>query len=291
VPILLERHKRMRLSFFTRASAAAILLLLAQAGNLPAQTALDAGFRSLYNLQFEQAHAEFDRWMQEHPEDPLGPASHASAYLFQELNRLGILESGFLKDDKQLTARTGAKPDLRLRAAFYEQLRNAEAKSRTHLSRNPLHQNSLLALTIVYGSEGDYLNLVEKRPVASLSLFKKSNKHAQELLKLNPTAYDAWTASGFTEYLAGSLPFYARWFVRFDAVKGKKTRGIEQLQLAAVRGRYLRPFAKILLAVISLREGRPAESARWLAELHSEFPRNPLFAIELAKLNGRGVAR
>lgn len=279
----------MRASVLIRAGAAAILLLT-RAASVPAQTALDAGFHSLYNLQFEQAHAEFDRWVQEHPDDPLGPASHASAYLFQELSRLGILESGFLNDDRNLTARAGARPDLHLRAAFYVQARRAEAKSRAHLARNPRHQDSLLALTIAYGAEADYLNLVEKRPVASLSLFKKSNRYAQELLKLNPTAFDAWTASGFTEYLAGSLPFYARWVVRFDAVKGKKGRGIEQLQLAAARGRYLRPFAKILLAVICLREGRPEQTARWLAELHAEFPSNPLFAVELARLNGRGVA-
>ncbi len=256
-------------------------------GNSPGPTQLDLGFHALYSLQFEKAHAAFDRWMQEHPEDPLGPAAHASGYLFQELNRLGILAAEFLKDDKKLSSGSGARPDPRLRTLFFEEARRAESQANAMLAHNPQHQDSLLALTICQGTQADYLNLVEKRPLASLPLFKKSNKHAQALLKLNPTAYDAWTASGFTEYLAGSLPFYLRWVLRFDSVEGQKSRGVEQLRLAATRGRYLRPFAKILLAVVQLREKRPADAARLLEELRDEFPTNPLFVMELARLNGQ----
>lgn len=75
-----------------------------------------------------------------------------------------------------------------------------------------------------------------------------------------------------------------RWFVRFDSVQGKKSRAVDQLRMAATRGRYLRPFAKILLAVITLRERRPEETIRLLEELRAEFPQNPLFAMELARL-------
>lgn len=250
-------------------------------------TALDSGFLALYSLKFERAHAEFDRWQQEQPESALGPATHASAYLFEELHRLGILESEFLKDDEKLAARSGTHPHPRLRAAFYNEARRAAAKAQARLARVPSDQEALLALTIVYGAQADYLNLVEKRPVASLPLFKKSNSQAQALLRLNPAAYDAWMAAGFSEYLAGSLPFYVRWFVRFEAVKGDKARGIEQLRVAAARGRYLRPFAKILLAVVYLREKRPAEAAQLLEELRGEFPANPLFANELARLHRR----
>jgi hypothetical protein len=54
---------------------------------------------------------------------------------------------------------------------------------------------------------------------------------------------------------------------------------------------YLRPFAKILLALAALREKQP-DVARTeliarteLNDLVAEFPENPLFASELAKLN------
>src|SRR6185437_12528173 len=49
----------------------------AQATGLASSSPLDAGYRDMYNLQFGQAHQDFAAWEQEHPEDPLGPASDA----------------------------------------------------------------------------------------------------------------------------------------------------------------------------------------------------------------------
>jgi predicted Zn-dependent protease len=45
-----------------------------------------------------------------------------------------------------------------------------------------------------------------------------------------------------------------------------------------------RPFAKIMLALAALRERKPDLARIQLNELVAEFPENPLFAGELAKL-------
>ena len=52
------------------------------------QNGLDPGYVDLYNLDFAGAHKQFSAWMQAHPEDPLGSASDAAAYLFGEFDRL-----------------------------------------------------------------------------------------------------------------------------------------------------------------------------------------------------------
>jgi predicted Zn-dependent protease len=44
----------------------------------------------------------------------------------------------------------------------------------------------------------------------------------------------------------------------------------------------LRPFAKILLALATLREGQSGLARAQLEDLVAEFPQNPLFACELA---------
>jgi hypothetical protein len=59
----------------------------------------------------------------------------------------------------------------------------------------------------------------------------------------------------------------------------------------AAHGRYLGPFAKILLAVINVREKRPQESIRLLEELTAAYPRNPLLRNELEKLRKRLAPR
>jgi hypothetical protein len=56
-------------------------------------------------------------------------------------------------------------------------------------------------------------------------------------------------------------------------------------EIAAERGHYLRPFAKILLALAALREKKPKIARKQLQQLAAEFPENPLFSRELAKLN------
>ena len=87
-----------------------------------------------------------------------------------------------------------------------------------------------------------------------------------------------------------SLPAPKRFFLKFKGIGGDKRRGIQQLEIAATRGRYLRPFAKIMLALAALREKKPALAHTQLMELVAEFPENSLFVSELAKLDAAGPA-
>src|ERR1035441_6132163 len=65
-------------------------------------TGIDAALQRMYNQDYATAHEILDRTIAICPEDPLPYAFRASAYLFYELDRLGILESEFLTDDKQI---------------------------------------------------------------------------------------------------------------------------------------------------------------------------------------------
>ena len=116
---------------------------------------------------------------------------------------------------------------------------------------------------------------------------KKSNTYAQRLLKLDPKYYDAYLTAGISEYMIGSLPFFVKWFVKFDNIDGSKDRGIERLRLVAREGHYFKPFAKIMLSIIALREKRPQEAQQWLAELTRNYPDNRLFRQELAKVSAK----
>jgi hypothetical protein len=91
--------------------------------------------------------------------------------------------------------------------------------------------------------------------------------------------------AGLSEYMVGSLPFFVRWFVRFDNVQGSKEQGVKNLELVARDGHYLKPFAKILLGIIDLREKRPRDTEKLLEDLAHDYPSNPLFRKELAKLS------
>jgi hypothetical protein len=116
-------------------------------------------------------------------------------------------------------------------------------------------------------------------------MIRQADKFAKKLLAVAPDAADAYLALGAANYIIGSLPAPKRFFLLFAGIRGDKRGGIKQLEVAATHGRYLRPFAKILLALASLREKNTDEAHSQFTELTVEFPKNLLFARELAKLH------
>lgn len=248
---------------------------------------IDKAFQRLYNTDFQGAFTRLDRYIAAEPADPLGYALRASAYLFQELVRLGVLEGEFFADDKRIIDKKKLKPDPEVRKKLFQAIADAQSRAKAILAKNPDDQNALFTMAVTNGIVTDYTALVEKRQISSLSTAKESNIFAQRLLKVNPHYYDAYLTTGFTEYLVGSLPFFVRWFVHFEDVKGSKNVGIQNLQTVARSGHYLRPFARILLAIVYLREKKPWETQKLLTELSSEYPENPLLHKELTKLNSQ----
>jgi len=67
-------------------------------------------------------------------------------------------------------------------------------------------------------------------------------------------------------------------------VQGSKEQGVKNLELVVREGHYFKPFAKILLSIIDLREKRPRETEKLLESLARDYPSNPLFRKELARM-------
>lgn len=248
---------------------------------------LDDAVQKLYNFNFGAAHETLDRIVAERPQAPLPHAFRAATYLFSELDRLGTLEGEFLSGDDWAYDKKKLKPDPAVREQMQKALHEAETRADAALKTNSADKDALFALTIAQGVTADYMALVDKRQFASLSPSKRSNNYAQQLLKLDPKFYDAYMTAGFSEYIVGSLPFFVRWFVKWDNVAGSKEKGKENLALASREGRFFKPFAKILLAICALREKRPRDAQKLMADLSKDFPQNPLFRKELGKLNAK----
>jgi len=246
---------------------------------------IEAGFHQLYELNFSAARAQFSAWQHAHPGDPLGPASEAASYLFEEFYYQGVLTSEFFLDDKRLLGGITGKPDPARRKAFLAAVERAEQQSRQQLAQHPKDPNALFALTISIGMLADYTSILEKRQFESLRYIREAERHAKDLLAVHPDSADAYLALGAANYIIGCLPTHTRFFLWLGGIHGDKPRGMQQLQMAAERGHYLAPFAKILLALAALREKQYAVARANFQALVAEFPQNPLFTRELAKLN------
>jgi hypothetical protein len=262
-----------------------LILLAVLCGYAHAAVTLDDGLRSLYNFDFPGAHAALNQYIGEHSQQPLPYAFRGAAYLFYELNRLGALESEFLTDDERLVEKTHPRPDANVRKQFLQAVADTQQRADIVLKTNPNDKEALFSLVLATAISTDYMALVEKRQIGSLSTAKRSNAYAQRLLKIDPKFYDAYLTTGFSEYMIGSLPFFIRWFIHFENVGGDKDRGVKNLELVAREGHYLKPLAKVFLGIIDLREKKPQEARRLLAELAHDYPSNPLYRKELDKLN------
>src|SRR4026208_2279241 len=83
---------------------------------------LDEGYRQMYNMDFAAAHKTFETWQAVHPDDPIGAASNAAAYLFSKLEALRILDIDLFTDSHRLEELGKLKPDPKIKAAFEGEL-------------------------------------------------------------------------------------------------------------------------------------------------------------------------
>jgi hypothetical protein len=257
----------------------------ADADIAPGLPTLDHGFQLLYDLDFTRAHQVFVAYQQQNPDNPMGQAAEAAGLLFSEFNRLGVLEAQFYENDKTFQERKKFTPDSAIRDRFNAALDHSEASAEARLAKDSKDRDALFAMTLASGLRADYAALVEKRNIASLRYTRQSTSWAQQLLAVDPSCYDAHLATGISQYIVGSMSAPVRWLVRLGGVSGDKQAGIQELQLTAQRGRYLAPFARILLAIAYVRDKDPVHAREVLVSLRKDFPQNPLFTQEIARLD------
>ncbi|HET9087365.1 MAG TPA: hypothetical protein VFN53_07575 [Acidobacteriaceae bacterium] len=257
---------------------------LAQKTGFDNSSQLDAGFHDMYNLHFDHAHAVFEKYMAEHPKDPMGPVSNAAAYLFSEFHRTGVLDVQLFTNDQNYLKHKET-PDPEIKKKLDGDLTRAQQLADLILANNPKDGRALFAETLSYGLHADYASLLERRDIQGFEFTKQGSFYAHRLLQVDPKAYDAYLAVGMENYILGLKPAPVRWLLHMAGGETDKVQGERDLELTASHGHYLRPLAKLLLAVAAIRDNDKAKARGLLSSLASEFPNNPLYAQQLAKIS------
>jgi hypothetical protein len=264
-----------------------IFLLSAFAGpsqSLKASTPIDTAFNRLYNFDFAGLNEILDAHVRTHPEDPSVYSTRALALLFSELHRMGILETDFFIDDKQITDKSRLKPDPAVRTQLFQMTGEARRRAASILASAPADANAMFAMSVATGVETDYTVLVEKKYLRGFSLSRESQGYARKLLTLEPPLDDGYLTVGMVEYVVGNMNWFFRLFARFDQIEGSKGKAVENLNRVVATGRYFAPLAKLMLSIIYLREHQPEKTLEFLTELEHDFPENPLIRLEIRKV-------
>jgi tetratricopeptide (TPR) repeat protein len=215
--------------------------------------------------------------------------ANAASYLFEEFYRQGVMTSDFFMDDKKFLRGIEGKPDPERMENFRAELEQCRKLANGRLAKDKNDAAGLFSLTLAAGMESNADSILEKKHVEGLKRMKEANEHAKRLLAERPDAEDAWVAPGSADYIIGSLSSGYRMVLWFGGIHGDKKLGMELVEKTAEKGRYLEPFAKVLLALAARREKQDDLAKKLLLELTEEFPDSPLFAAEYAKVMGRPI--
>ena len=176
-------------------------------------TPLNDGYYALYNLDFAAAHAHFQQWMAAHPEDPLGPASDAAAFIFTEFDRLGVLDIELFADDNRFESRKRPDVDPALKQGFADRISQAERLADTALQHNPKDANALYCKAVTSGMQADWQSLIDRKEYGAFKYSELASKYAKEALAINPTLYDANLAVGIENYMLSLKSAPIRWIL------------------------------------------------------------------------------
>src|SRR6266576_18681 len=248
---------------------------------------LASGFHLLYTQNFAAGRERFADWESQHPDEPFGQVAVAASYLFEEFYLQDVLSSDFFLNEKKFLHGIDGQPDPQRMRNFQEAVQHARKLARQRLEKDPKDPEALFALALSAGMESDADMILRKQHLEALKRLKEANEHAKRLAAPPPDANDAYVALGAANYIIGSLSGGARFFLRFGGIHGDKTLGMQQLGKTIENGRYLHPFAKILLALAARREKKNDLAQKLLRELNEEFPESGLYGAEYAKAMGR----
>lgn len=250
----------------------------------PSNGGLDQCYRDMYDLKDRAAHNCFADWEHTHPQDPMGPVSDAAVYLFSEFDRLKVLRFDFFKDNKAFLNRKKPQPSTEARQHFDDDLQRGQKLAKAALQHSSNDEQALLANVLSLILRSDYDALIDFRYNHALSEIKQATGQAKKLLAKHPDCYDANLAIGVENYLLSLKPAPERWFLQLTGAQTSKKKGLAKLRIVADKGHFLKPYAKVLLAIAAVRDNDQNKARELLSDLAQEFPNNDLFQSELKRL-------
>ena len=261
---------------------AAILVLLIP---LWAQRELPSGgLEHFYNLEYDQAIADFGRDILAEPNQAANYNHLAMAILYREMLRSGALESELVSGTNPFLRRAKVNPTPADQKEFDEAIRKSMSLSQARLKSDPKDIQAMYPLGVAFGLRANYGFLVRKAWMDSLRDATTARKLHNRVTEIDPSMVDARLMQGVHDYVVGSLPWHIKLVGFLAGFRGDKQQGIRTLEDVAARGDMNRVDAQVLLCAIYRRERLPRKAVPLLEALIARCPRNYLFRFELAQM-------
>ncbi len=242
------------------------------------------GFDHFYNLEYDQALAEFEKAAQQEP-NAIGPHNHiAQTLLYREMYRNGALETQLVSGNNPFLRQKKLNPSPHVDKEFSDEIQKAIDLANARLARNANDSGALYARGVAFGLRANYTFLVRKAWRESLRDATAARKDSNRVTELDPANYDARLIQGVHDYVVGSLPWSWRMLGFLVGFHGDKERGMQTLEEVSRKGKINRVDAEVLLCALYRRENQPRKTIPLLEDLLRRFPRNHLLLFEQAQI-------
>lgn len=241
------------------------------------------GLNHFYNLEYPQAIADFEHITQLEPGNA-GAWNHlAQAELYQEMYRMGALESELYGHGDPFLETKLLPPNPGAVAAVMHAVEQALSLATAAEQRHPGDAHAHYDASAAWALRANLDFSIRHSYWSALGDAKSARKEAEAAEKIDPSLVEPRLIIGVQNYVAGSLPWSVRLLSALVGYRGNKKQG--RAQIAAVAGSNANNHvdAAVLLAVIDRRDGLNRQAAPIFAHLAQQFPRNPLFAVEAAE--------
>ncbi|MBI5622912.1 MAG: tetratricopeptide repeat protein [Elusimicrobia bacterium] len=226
------------------------------------QTALSDGIKNLYDLEYEASRGDFRKLIESEPDNPLGYLFESAQIWWQSSAEYGLFKGtptlqGLFEQDIEFALKK-AKPLL---------------KAKDDAVETDGHFVTGMAL----GTKGMW-NILRWNWLAACVEGKKALGHLKDTIKADPEYYDAYLGLGIFDYQAAHLPAVVKPVALLCGARGNEKRGLERMQLAMEKGRYLRRQAAQFMASIYIIDQQ--DYARALTLIHglrADYPDSPYF--------------
>ena len=278
-------------SFFARAFTV-LTLWIAMGGHLAAalspaeaRRALDQGIDHFYNLEYDEAIANFLELRADDPRNPSWQNHLALGYFYKELYLAGALEGDLFDASNRFLRTRRLQTDPALEDSFRQANQSAIRMCELRLKEDARDQEALYACGVAYAARATHQGLVERSAFEFLGSARRANDYHARLVRLAPRYYDGYLVPGIYDFVLGSLPKPVKVLFFFAGLTGDKQRGLRLVESTAQWGDGARSDAQILLTVMYRRERRFADARRTLETLAAAFPRNYIFPLEIASIH------
>ena len=248
------------------------------------ESAVARGFDHFYNLEYDQALADFQQAIRQDPDSADVHNHLAQTLVFREMYRDGALESELVSGNNSFLRRPKLNPSPETEQRFLDEIAKAMALARGRLEKNSSDTGALYALGISYGLRANYYWVVKKSWRDSLSDATAARRQHNRIVELEPDNVDARLVQGLHDYIVGSLPLIYRMVGFLGGIRGDKAKGIQTIQEVARAGDRNRVDAEIFLTALYRRENHPLDAVPILGDLIQRFPRNFLLRLELSQM-------